>query len=212
LCRRSQRAKPRGVYRTTFTPDQRRAIIAATEDLRDRVGLRLLLDYGLRKGSLQAVQFKHFDHVRRRLTIFAKGGKVQRLPIPDPAFWHDLERVILDAEAQPHHYLIPTRTGNRHSVRLNPEKPFGAHGLHKWWYRCLARAGVVPTGMTRGEKIHKARHTAGQRLLDHTGNLKAVQKLLGHESITTTGNIYVDWDEERLAVSLRDMLAQEDEE
>ena len=28
--------------------------------------------------------------------------------------------------------------------------------------------------------MHKARHSAGQRVLDHTGNLKAVQKLLGH--------------------------------
>jgi site-specific recombinase XerC len=37
--------------------------------------------------------------------------------------------------------------------------------------------------------MHKARHTAGQRLLDTTGNLKAVQKLLGHESIQTTGDI-----------------------
>jgi site-specific recombinase XerC len=31
--------------------------------------------------------------------------------------------------------------------------------------------------------MHKARHTAGQRVLDATGNLKAVQKLLGHELI-----------------------------
>jgi integrase len=37
----------------------------------------------------------------------------------------------------------------------------------------------------------KARHTAGQRVLDATnGNLKAVQKLLGHSSISTTGDIY----------------------
>ncbi len=42
--------------------------------------------------------------------------------------------------------------------------------------------------------MHKARHTAGQRVLDVTGNLKAVQKLLGHESIQTTGDIYTDSD------------------
>jgi site-specific recombinase XerC len=34
--------------------------------------------------------------------------------------------------------------------------------------------------------MHKARHTAGQRVLDHTGNLVAVKKLLGHASIQTT--------------------------
>jgi site-specific recombinase XerC len=46
--------------------------------------------------------------------------------------------------------------------------------------------------------MHKARHTAGQRVLDATGNLKAVQKLLGHSSIQTTGDIYADWDIDQL--------------
>jgi site-specific recombinase XerC len=41
--------------------------------------------------------------------------------------------------------------------------------------------------------MHMARHTAGQSVLDSTGNLKAVQKLLGHSSNTTTGDIYTDW-------------------
>jgi site-specific recombinase XerC len=46
-------------------------------------------------------------------------------------------------------------------------------------------------------------------LLDATGNLKAVQKLLGHASIQTTGDIYTDWDDEQLAPLLE---AVEDEE
>ena len=50
--------------------------------------------------------------------------------------------------------------------------------------------------------MHKARHTAGQRVLDKTGNLKAVQKLLGHASIQTTGDIYTDWDIEQLAETM----------
>jgi hypothetical protein len=47
--------------------------------------------------------------------------------------------------------------------------------------------------------MHKARHTAGQRVLDKTGNLKAVQKLLGHASIQTTGDVSADWDIDQLA-------------
>ena len=86
----------------------------------------------------------------------------------------------------------------------------GAHGLHNWWYRCLQRAGIVAKGATSGERMHKARHTAGQRLLDATGNLKAVQRLLGHESIQTTGDVYTDWDVEQLAESL--LEAVEDDE
>ena len=62
------------------------------------------------------------------------------------------------------------------------DQPMGVHGLHKWWYRCLQRAGIVTEGQTSGKKMHMARHTAGQNVLDKTGNLKAVQKLLGHSS------------------------------
>lgn len=207
-----ERAKARGVYRTTFTLSQRRAIVAEQPELRDRIALRLLLDYALRKGSLQHVRLQHFDHVRKRLTVFAKGGKVRHVPIPDPAFWHDLERLILDTQASGHHYLMPRRKGNGAHVTLIPDKPMGAHGMHDWWYRCLQRAGVVAQGTTSGERMHKARHTAGQRLLDHTGNLKAVQQLLGHESISTTGDIYLGWDEEQLAASLSAALKREKED
>ena len=58
--------------------------------------------------------------------------------------------------------------------------------------------------------MHKARHTAGQRVLDATRNLKAVQRLLGHESISTTGDVYTDWDVEQLAESLLEAV-QDDE-
>jgi hypothetical protein len=83
---------------------------------------------------------------------------------------------------------------------------------HDWWYRCLATAGVVPPGTTSGEKMHKSRHTAGQRVLDATGNLKAVQKLLGHASIQTTGDIYADWDIDQLAATMADVLAEDEDE
>jgi len=67
-----------------------------------------------------------------------------------------------------------------------------------------------PRGKHRGNK-RKARHTAGQRVLDATGNLKAVQKLLGHSSIQTTGDIYADWDDEQLARTLGEVLREDDE-
>jgi site-specific recombinase XerC len=207
-----ERAKARQVHRTTFNADQRRALVVCQPELRDRVALRLLLDYALRKGSLQAVRFDHFDHVRQRLTIFAKGGKVRSLPIPDPAFWHDLGRLIIDTEAEGHHYLLQRTWANRSASRTWPDRPMGHNGMHGWWYRCLERAGIVAEKTRTGERMHKARHSAGQRLLDHTGNLKAVQKLLGHESISTTGDIYVDWDDEALAASLESALRQEAED
>jgi integrase len=165
------------------------------------------------------VRFKHFDHAQRRLTVFTKGGKVQTVPVVDPAFWNDLERHILDWGAEPDDYLLcrrtvlPRRRGGEldYDVSEYRREPMGVHGLRKWWYRCLERAGVVAKGVTSGEKMHKSRHTAGQRLLDHTrGNLKAVQKLLGHSSITTTGDIYTDWDIDQLEQTLREALEKDE--
>jgi site-specific recombinase XerD len=205
-----ERAKARGVYRKTFTDDQCRAIIAAATDLRDRLALRLLLEYGLRKGAVRAVRFQHFDHQRRQLTIFTKGEKVRALPIPQPSFWLDLERLILDTEARPSWYLLPRRKAIPYKgstrIHLFHEQPMGDHGTHDWWYRHLAAAGVVEPGQTSGEKMHQGRYTSGQRVLDRTGNLKAVQKLLGHSDISTTANIYVDWDIEHLTETLREVL------
>lgn len=83
------------------------------------------------------------------------------------------------------------------------------HAAHDWWYRCLAKAGVVADGTTNGERMHKARYTAGQRVLDTTGNIKAVQKLLGHASIRTTGDLYTDWDISQLEATLTEVLDDE---
>jgi integrase len=183
------RAKTRTVHRTTFTPDDRSAILASNSDLRDKIALRLLLDYALRKGALRGAQFKHFDHNRKRLTVFTKGGKIRELPIPHPSFWNDLGRLIIEREAAPHHYLMCRRKAVFHGYRpdgstrmdetLFRDQPMGVHGLHDWWYGCLQRAGIVPEGTTSGERMHKARHTAGQRVLDATGNLRPCRSCLG---------------------------------
>jgi hypothetical protein len=84
----------------------------------------------------------------KKLTVFLKGGKIRTLPIPQEAFWHDLERHILDAKAEPDHYLLTARWRNRYGYRDIPDKPMSAHGLHEWWYRCLANAGIVTEGTT----------------------------------------------------------------
>lgn len=92
-------------------------------------------------------------------------------------------------------------------VRLEPSEPIGEHGGHLWWYACLARAGVVAKGATAGRKLHSARHTAIQRVLDKTGNVKAAQALAGHSSISTTGDTYTDWSARQQAETMREVLA-----
>jgi integrase len=140
-----ERAKARDPHRETFNSDQVRAIIASQDGLRDRIALRLLLNYALRKGELRRVQFKHFDHVRLRLTVFGKGGTVTQVPLPDPAFWHDLERLILDSGAEGSHYLMCGRaTGTAPSsspIRRSETTASTTGGTPAWRLRGSSQPG-----------------------------------------------------------------------
>lgn len=208
-----KRAKKRDILRTVFSDEQQQAILAAAVEQRDRLALRLLLSFGLRKGALRAVQFKHFDWQRRELMVFTKGQKIRSLPLPDATFWTELERLTLETEAQPTHFLMClVKPIPRAGVRRFPARQMSSTAMHRWWYRQLEHAGIVATGETSGERMHKARHTAGQRVLDATGDLKLTQRLLGHASIQTTGDTYTDYDNAALAAKLADVFRREAEE
>lgn len=73
--------------------------------------------------------------------------------------------------------------------------PLGVTGLQLVWKRCIAAAGLPRT-----LSIHAARHTLAVHLLRRTGNLRQVQKQLGHTHPAVTANQYAD-------VSFEDMQA-----
>jgi site-specific recombinase XerC len=89
-----------------------------------------------------------------------------------------------------------------------PEQPLGEHGMHDWWYRCLGRAGIVVPGVVHGEGMHKARHTAGQRVLDKTGNLRAVQTQLGLGSVRSAAATYSNENADQLEATMHNVLRQ----
>ena len=60
-------------------------------------------------------------------------------------------------------------------------------GLQRIWKSAIKRAGL-PKELS----IHSARHTIAVQLLKKTGNLRQVQKQLGHASPATTANMYAD--------------------
>ena len=64
-----------------------------------------------------------------------------------------------------------------------------AQGLQRIWKRAIKRASL-PKELS----IHSARHTLATHLLKKTGNLRLVQKQLGHSSPVTTANLYADVD------------------
>ena len=66
--------------------------------------------------------------------------------------------------------------------------PLKASGLAQLWLKEVERAGLDTTSRS----IHSARHTMAVHLLKKTGNLRMVQKQLGHASPVTTANMYAD--------------------
>jgi integrase len=65
--------------------------------------------------------------------------------------------------------------------------PLTAQGLQRVWKAAIKRAGL-PAELS----IHSARHTLAVHLLRKTGNLRQVQKQLGHSSPTITAAMYAD--------------------
>ena len=100
---------------------------------------------------------------------------------------------------------------NLHRPTLLPMKPMSAHGAMTGG----TGAKNVPVSSRQarpsGAKMHRTRHNAGQRVLDATHNLKAVQALLGHASISTIADTYTDWDVQQLESSLLRTFTVEDD-
>jgi integrase/recombinase XerC len=161
------------------------------QDLRERVALKLLLMMGLRKGELAAVRFRDFDLGRRRLRVHGKGGKIRNTPIPTDELRQEIATLSLRRDAM-EHLLFPQKRGSGGRLLWEDRrKPLSRPAMHRWWYRCLTRAGAVVEGTTSGKKMHGARYTAGTEFYLATGDIYATQQLLGHADVSTTANIYV---------------------
>lgn len=191
-CLPLERARPEKKQHVYFSEDDIKTILAAAPSTRDRVCLNLMLVYGLRKGGILNLTYSCFDKQRKVVIFKTKGAKYHTIPL-EGKIWDDID-VLLDSHSQDEAVLNRTN---------DPFTPLSPHAAHDWWYARLADAGIVPEGTTAGTRMHMARHTAGQRVLNATGNLKAAQALLGHESIQTTASSYVSWDTDALRETMQ---------
>ena len=136
----------RDVERELFSTDDVATIIAAQPELRDRVALKLLFLMGLRKSDLASTRYRALDLGRRRLRVHGKGGKIRHMPIPTEELRQELAELSLRRDPQ-EHLLYPQKRGPKGTVIWeNRRKGLSGPAMHRWWYRCLARAGVVEQG------------------------------------------------------------------
>jgi site-specific recombinase XerC len=220
--------KARAVDRKTFTEPFVRKVLESQDYPVDWILAFLILRYGLRRSGLQNTQLKHYDFGTGEVTVYTKGGEVAPLPIVENGFWVKLGMLELpDIGLMPDDFLVYRQDTRRRRVPLeladevllvkgepvgyanvttrahNDQRPSG-QTVHRWWYRCLIRAGLVPAGVTAGANMHRGRHTTGRAMQRHNHDLKLTQRLLMHKDISTT-SIYSDLDTVDLAAALRAM-------
>jgi len=154
------------VFALLETPSTRTAA-----GLRDRCALELLYGAGLRVSELVGLNLEDFIDARTAVRVRGKGGKERVLPLVDKA------RVALDAylarrcELGSGPALLLNRRGGRLSARTVA--------------RQLARYALI-CGTQRHVHPHALRHSFATHLLDMGADLRGIQELLGHASLSTT--------------------------
>jgi integrase/recombinase XerC len=156
--------------------------------LRDRAVLELLYATGIRVGELcgLSVQDVHLDTTTVR--VLGKGGRERIVPFGEPA--HAALVAYLRA-GRPH--MVPTAGATPADESSEHEKQPDAlffnrraRPLTQRDVRGLLTRYRVATGAPRGTSPHSLRHSFATHLLEGGADLRAVQELLGHVSLTTT--------------------------
>ena len=162
--------------------------------LRDHAVLELLYATGVRVGELTALDIDDVDRHRRTLRVLGKGNRDRTVPFGVPAdraieAWLTTGRPALAGPASGPALFLGARGGRLDQRRVRDL-------VHRM-------TGAEIDGSTgRSVGPHALRHTAATHLLDGGADLRAVQDLLGHRSLSTT-QIYTHVSVDRLTQSYR---------
>lgn len=155
---------------------------------RDRAILELLYATGLRVGELVSLEWREIDLSARVLRVIGKGGKERMVPFGRAAAdalrawlddWEEVRGTAAPAKEEP---VFLNHRGGRlteRSVRRRIDHHVEAAAV---------AAGVHP---------HTLRHTFATHLLEAGADLRSIQELLGHSSLSTTQR-YIHLDVDRL--------------
>jgi integrase/recombinase XerD len=176
---------PRGVPKALDEEQVERLLAAPTGDgpiaRRDRAMLEVLYGTGVRVSELVGLSLGDIDLDSALLRAFGKGSKERIVPIGA----HASRALVAWLGEGGRDGLVPAqwrRRGDAEAVFL------GARGGR------LTRQGAWDVLRRHGERVglagrlspHVLRHSCATHMLDHGADIRAVQELLGHASITTT--------------------------
>lgn len=173
----------------TLTAEEATLLVSVEGDdplaIRDRAVMELFYSSGLRLAELTALDAGEIDLRENNLRVLGKGGKARDVPVGRFAVQaiHDWIRVRGRLAREDEPALFVSRSGNRLSHRSVQQR------IRMWARR---------QGIDRNVHPHMLRHSFASHLLESSGELRAIQELLGHANLKTT-QIYTHLDFQHLA-------------
>ena len=149
------------------------------ESMRDDYAapVRFAVLSGCRRAEIVGLTWSCVDFSGRTFTVTGKGDKTRVIPMTGPMF--DLLQPLRgNHPSAVFTYTVQKTRKDRDLVR-GERRPITMEGFKTAWRRYKTRSGV------ENLRFHDLRHTAATRTL-RKGNLKIVQKMLGHTEIATT--------------------------
>lgn len=152
---------------------------------RDRAAMELMYSSGLRLAELVGLDRDDIDQADGTVRVVGKGAKTRVVPVGRYALeavraWLPLRDRLADPEEKA---LLINRKGRRLSARSVQER------LRQWSLKQGLDVRVHP---------HMLRHSFATHVLESSGDLRAVQEMLGHADIATT-QVYTHLDFQHLA-------------
>ena len=188
-------------------------LLTAAPRSRDVFGLHVLLDLGVRREELRGLRVRDVDLSRRVLVVFGKGQKARALPMRGEIVLAAENYMLEELEGvgrppQPDDFVLyPERRNPKRVVyEADPSRPIAKNGAHRWWYRMLEAAELVPHGTRSGMNMHRARH--GFALdMRRAVSLEAASQALGHADLATTMRHYGHYQDDELASAFETLSA-----
>jgi integrase/recombinase XerD len=157
------------------------------QDIRDRALLALLYGCGLRVSEAAGIRAEDVSFDEKFVRVLGKGGKERLVP-----FGRSTERAL-------NTYLNGPRI--RQEATMTADRLFlgrGGKGLSRMGIWLIVRKAAKKSGLEKRVHPHTFRHSFATHLLQAGADLRSVQAMLGHRSVSTT-QIYTHLDRIHLA-------------
>jgi integrase/recombinase XerC len=145
--------------------------------LRDRALVELLYGAGLRVGEVASLDVRDLDLHRGDVRVLGKGGVERVVPVPAEA--RAALNAYLTARRAPGLLAKPLFTALR--PRRDGPRRLGVRDIRR-----ILKARALRAGIRERVHPHRLRHSYATHLLDMGADLREIQELLGHASLSTT--------------------------